>query len=71
MILGMSLSTFTFLHVVISLVGIASGLIVVYGFITGKRLDSWTAFFLLTYLACRPIPPPLLANPSRSCCIPR
>src|SRR5277367_4708253 len=48
MILGMSLSTFTFLHVVISLVGIASGLIVVYGFIAGKRLDNWTAFFLLT-----------------------
>ena len=43
MILGMSLSTFTFLHVVISLVGIASGLIVVYGFIAGKRLDTWTA----------------------------
>src|SRR3984885_14147546 len=48
MILGMSLATFTFLHVVISLVGIASGLIVVYGFIAGKRLDSWTAVFLLT-----------------------
>ena len=48
MILGMSLSTFTFLHVVISLVGIASGLIVVYGFIAGKRLDIWTALFLLT-----------------------
>jgi hypothetical protein len=48
MILGMSLSTFTFLHVVISLVGIGSGLIVVYGFIAGKRLDRWTAVFLLT-----------------------
>jgi hypothetical protein len=48
MILGMSLATFTLLHVVISLVGIASGLIVVYGFIAGKRLDIWTAIFLLT-----------------------
>ena len=48
MILGMSLATFTLLHVVISLVGIASGLIVVYGFIAGKRLDLWTAIFLLT-----------------------
>jgi hypothetical protein len=48
MILGMSLATFTLLHVVISLVGIASGLIVVYGFIAGKRLDFWTAIFLLT-----------------------
>jgi hypothetical protein len=48
MILGMSLSTFTLLHVIISLVGIASGLIVVYGLIAGKRLDNWTAIFLLT-----------------------
>jgi hypothetical protein len=48
MILGMSLATFTLLHVVISLVGIASGLIVVYGFIAGKRLDFWTAIFLLS-----------------------
>ena len=48
MILGMSLSTFTHLHVVISLVGIATGLIVVYGLIAGKRLDNWTAIFLLT-----------------------
>ncbi len=48
MILGMSLSTFTLFHVVLSLLGIASGLIVVYGLLSGKRLDSWTAFFLVT-----------------------
>ena len=47
MILGMTLSTFTLVHVVISLVGIATGLIVVYGLITGKRFDAWTAIFLL------------------------
>lgn len=47
MILGMTLSTFTLFHVVISLVGIASGLIVVYGLMTGKRFDGWTAIFLL------------------------
>jgi hypothetical protein len=47
MILGMTLSTFTLFHVVISLVGIGSGLIVVYGLLTGKRLDTWTAIFLL------------------------
>jgi hypothetical protein len=48
MILGMSLPTFTMLHVLISLVGIASGFIVVYGFLTNKSLDRWTAIFLLT-----------------------
>jgi hypothetical protein len=48
MILGMTLSTFTLFHVVLSLLGIASGFIVVYGLVTGKRLHGWTAFFLLT-----------------------
>jgi hypothetical protein len=47
MILGMTLSAFTLFHVVLSLLGIASGLIVVYGLMTGKRLDTWTAIFLL------------------------
>jgi hypothetical protein len=47
MILGMTLSTFTLFHVVLSLVGIASGFIVVYGLLTGKRLDIWNAIFLV------------------------
>jgi hypothetical protein len=47
MILGMTLSAFTLFHVVLSLVGIASGLIVVYRLMTGKRLDAWTAIFLI------------------------
>jgi hypothetical protein len=47
MILGMTLSTFTLFHVVLSLVGIASGLIVVYGLVAGKRFDGWTAIFLI------------------------
>lgn len=51
MIFGMSTATYTFLHVFISLVGIGSGLIVVYGFLTGKRLDGWTALFLTTTVA--------------------
>ena len=34
MILGMSLRTFTLIHVLISLVAIASGIVVVYGFLT-------------------------------------
>jgi hypothetical protein len=48
MILGMSTETYTLLHVVISLVGIGSGLIVGFGLIGGKRLDGWTALFLVT-----------------------
>ena len=48
MVLGMSLGTFTLLHVLISLAGIASGLVVVYGLLTNKRLNGWTAFFLIT-----------------------
>src|SRR3989475_7890362 len=48
MILGMTTSTFTLVHVVLSLVGIASGLVVVFGLLGGKRLDGWTALFLVT-----------------------
>ncbi len=48
MVLGMSLATFTLLHVVISLIGIGSGLAVMYGFLSGKRYDGMTAIFLLT-----------------------
>src|SRR5258708_22929981 len=49
MILGMT--TFTFVHVAISLVGILSGLVVLFGLIAGKRLDGWTALFLVTTVA--------------------
>jgi hypothetical protein len=48
MVLGMSLQSFTLLHVLISLVGIASGFAVLYGFFAGKRLNSWTVVFLTT-----------------------
>jgi hypothetical protein len=48
MILGMSTATFTALHVVISLVGIGSGLVVMYGFFTANRMDRWTRLFLAT-----------------------
>jgi hypothetical protein len=46
--LGLSLSTLTTLHVVLSLIGIASGLIVVYGMLAAQRMSGWTALFLLT-----------------------
>jgi hypothetical protein len=48
MILGMSLATFTLVHVLISLVGIGSGLLVVYGMLLGKRYEGATAIFLVT-----------------------
>jgi hypothetical protein len=48
MILGMSVATYTFVHVLISLIGIGSGLIVMFGFLTGKRFDGLTMVFLLT-----------------------
>jgi hypothetical protein len=44
----MSLQTFTLIHVLISLAGIASGLIVMYGFLSNKQLDGWTAVFVTT-----------------------
>ena len=47
----MTLSTFTALHVVISLAGIASGLVVTFGLTHGRRLDPWTAVFLATSAA--------------------
>ncbi len=48
MILGMSLRTFTYLHVYISLIAIGAGLIVVYGMIAAKRLPLLTSTFLIT-----------------------
>ena len=39
MILGLSTATFTFVHVLLSLVGIASGFVVLAGLLTGKRRD--------------------------------
>lgn len=48
MILGMSTATYTFLHVLISLVGIISGLIVMFGLVAGMRLDGLTAVVLTT-----------------------
>jgi hypothetical protein len=44
----MSLATLTLVHVIISLVGIGSGLLVLAGLLGGKRLDGWTLLFLST-----------------------
>ncbi len=48
MILGMTTATYTLIHVLISLIGIGSGMVVMYGLLTRKRLDRWTALFLTT-----------------------
>jgi hypothetical protein len=47
MILGMSLSTFTTVHVIISLIAIVSGIIVMSGLLGSKRMPGMTAIFLL------------------------
>ncbi len=47
MILGMSLSAFTSLHVIISLIAIVSGIIVMFGLLGSRRRPGLTAIFLL------------------------
>jgi asparagine N-glycosylation enzyme membrane subunit Stt3 len=42
------ITTFTLLHVVLSLVGIIAGLVVVGGLVSGRRLDGWTGTYLAT-----------------------
>jgi hypothetical protein len=41
-------TTFAHVHVVISLIGILSGFVVIFGLLGSKRLDTWTAVFLST-----------------------
>ena len=47
MILGMSLSTFVTVHVIISLIGIAAGIMVMFGLLNSKSMPGLTAIFLL------------------------
>jgi hypothetical protein len=51
MILGLATASFTLLHVVLSLIGIAAGLAVVVGLCGGKSLHSLTEIFLASTLA--------------------
>jgi hypothetical protein len=48
MILGMPTATYTILHVLISLIGIGSGVLVMYGFLAAKKLNGIHAIFLVT-----------------------
>jgi hypothetical protein len=45
------LTIFTLFHVALSLVGIAAGFVVVYGFLTSRRLEGWTETFLWATVA--------------------
>jgi len=42
------MTTFTLIHVALSLIGIVSGLMVALGLLGAKRLDGFTAIFLVT-----------------------
>jgi hypothetical protein len=44
----MILPIYTIVHVLISVVGIFTGLMVLFGMLAGKRLDGWTKWFLAT-----------------------
>lgn len=46
-----ALAAFTLFHVAISLVGIFTGFVVAAGLLTSKRLDGWTATFLIFTVA--------------------
>lgn len=45
------LAALTFVHVLISLVAIATGVVVVYGMVSGQRMNGWTATFLSSTVA--------------------
>ena len=49
--MSFNLATFTLVHVLLSLVGILSGVIVMAGLLVAKRLDGWTAVFLASTVA--------------------
>src|SRR4029434_1685124 len=46
MMLGLSLPVFTLVHIAISLIGIAAGFGVLYGFLVSHESSSWTKTFL-------------------------
>lgn len=48
MIFGMSIYTYTLVHTVISLIGIATGLVVLYRLLMGQGLDVWNTIFLVS-----------------------
>jgi hypothetical protein len=61
MTLGISTDLLLEIHVLLSLVGIASGIVVLYGLVTGTSSGGWTALFLATTIVTSvtgfPLPP--------------
>jgi hypothetical protein len=51
MILGMSTSAFTQLHVLISLIGIVTGIVVLFAMLKGHHARTWAMVFLVTTIA--------------------
>jgi hypothetical protein len=49
--LGMSTAAFTLFHVILSLIGLATGGIVAFGLRSAKALPGWTMLFLITTVA--------------------
>ena len=45
------MDTYTLVHVILSLIGIASGLVVLYGLVTANPMNGWTLLFLVTTAA--------------------
>jgi hypothetical protein len=46
--MNLDFSTFTWVHVIISLIGIVTGFVVMKGLLASQQLDDWTAVFLAT-----------------------
>lgn len=46
--MSFDLPAFTLIHVLLSILGIITGLVMAGGMISGVRLDRWTAFFFVT-----------------------
>jgi len=51
MIIGLSVATFTQLHVIISLLGILAGAVVVLAMLRSSTVAGWTAIFLIATVA--------------------
>jgi hypothetical protein len=51
MILGLDLVQFTYLHVFLSLVGLATGMFIIFGLVTSRRLSILTTLYLITTVA--------------------
>jgi hypothetical protein len=46
--MSFGMTPFTLFHVLLSWIGIFTGLVTVFGMIAGKRLDDWNSVFLIT-----------------------